>query len=75
MKDAYSWVLDEDGNRMLWSALYADCDMIRMELEDHVAQLETKVEHFRGMLIQSGDFDWFLDEDSGKPSEASDGTE
>ena len=38
-KDAYSWVLDDDGNRMLWSVLYADCDMVRMELEAEVKRL------------------------------------
>jgi len=36
---AYSPQLDDDGNQILWSALEADSDMIRMELQNTIDQL------------------------------------
>lgn len=37
---AYSSQLDEDGNQILWRALEADSDMIRMELEKTIVDLK-----------------------------------
>jgi len=36
---AYSSQLDDDGNQILWSALEADSDMIRMELQAKIDDL------------------------------------
>jgi len=52
---AYSPHLDDEGDPILWRALEADCDMIRMTLEDELKQLREALHQDGHTIIFTGD--------------------